>query len=96
MTLLGAIKQLQELQNSEDMPIYYKPVIAEIINTLSMDAQEVKHGHWIVHKLGYSDDYYFECSHCHADDIYGDEYEDECDFEYCPRCGAIMDEEETK
>lgn len=46
MTLLGAIKQLQELRNAEDMPIYYKPIIAEIINTLINDAQEKRHGHW--------------------------------------------------
>lgn len=61
----------------------------------AINVESVKHGYWIVHKLGYSNNYYFECSHCHADDIYGEEYEDECDFEYCPHCGARMDLDEV-
>ena len=40
MTLNGAIKQLHELRSAEDMPIYYKPAIAEVINVLLMDGRE--------------------------------------------------------
>lgn len=78
MTLNGAIKQLHELRSAEDMPIYYKPIIAEVINVLLMDTQEVKHGHWI--KEGYS----MWCSECSGawDNIW--------DFDYCPNCGTDM------
>lgn len=100
MTLTGAIKQLHELRSAEDMPIYYKPVIAEVINVLLMDAQEVKHGHWIMKPNGYG-----MCSNCKMkDDPFGffDEIPvcSECGhttklretYKYCPNCGAKMDE----
>lgn len=45
MTYLGAIKQLHELRAADNMPIFYKPAIAEVINVLLMDTQEVKHGY---------------------------------------------------
>lgn len=43
MTLKGAINQLQELKKAEDMPIYYKPCLEEIIHTIQTDAQEISH-----------------------------------------------------
>ena len=86
MTLKGAIKQLHELQSAEDMPVYYKPIIAEVINVLLMDTQEVRYGHWIDHTYKYR---YpvgrYECSMCGgAHDM---------EWDYCPSCGAKMDEE---
>lgn len=79
MTLKGAIKQLHELRCAEDMPIYYKPAIAEVINVLLMDAQEVRHGLWL--KNG---DRYCECSECHHEgNISGAD-------NYCWFCGANM------
>ena len=91
MTYLGAIKQLHELRNAEDMPIYYKPVIAEVINVLLIDAQEVRHGHWtfsIDRREGI-------CSRCNTK-IYGRPYNNTyliVPYNYCPNCGALMDEE---
>lgn len=87
MTLGGAIKQLQQLQNAEDMPFYYKPAIAEVINVLLMDTQEIRHGHWI-------GDFCSECGKdalcdCDKYEIYGTIHSD-----YCPHCGAKMDEVE--
>ena len=84
MTLMGAIKQLHELRCAEDMPIYYKPAIAEVINVLLMDTQEVRHGRWerVLTNYGYE----HQCSHCHRTLPFND------DYEYCPRCGAWMDE----
>lgn len=60
MTYLGAIRQLHELRVADDMPIYYKPAIAEVINVLLMDAQEVKNGWWIPcsERLPEEDGYY--------------------------------------
>ena len=98
MTYLGAIKQLHELRNAEDMPIYYKPVIAEVINVLLMDAQDVKHGRWI-HGREVSRDYIGDaCVAIH----YEKWWCSECDYQvgdrplwnYCPHCGAYMVDEE--
>lgn len=82
MTLNGAIKQLHELRSAKDMPIYYKPIIAEVINVLLMDAQEVKHGRWKHHQYGNTAGYY-ECDNCGKINSYKSNY--------CPKCGARMD-----
>ena len=88
MTLNGAIKQLHELRSAEDMPFYYKPAIAEVINVLLMDTQEVRHGRWL---------------HLHLDpDNITGHTKGECSIcgkirtvdNYCPNCGAKMDEVE--
>lgn len=80
MTLNGAIKQLHELRSAEDMPIYYKPAIAEVINVLLIDTQEVKHGRWIDTGSGQ------ECSVCGEIQYGYDSYRN-----YFPNCGAKMD-----
>lgn len=83
MTYLGAIKQLHDLRNAEDMPLYYKPAIAEVINVLLMDAQEVRHGRWEwIGGYGYQ----YRCSECIRCA--------ERRTKYCPHCGAYMVDEE--
>lgn len=47
-----------------------------------VDAEPVRHGHWIVHEGKWVPTY--ECSECHA--------EGKIDGNYCPDCGAKMDE----
>ena len=86
MTLNEAIKQLHELRSAEDMPIYYKPAIAEVINVLLMDAQEVKHGQWIESWGGK----WHSCSVCGAIPPFNFKGEDLL-TDYCPHCGAKMD-----
>lgn len=80
MTFQGAIKQLHELRCNEDMPIFFKPAIAEVINVLLMDAKEVRHGRWIPleKEIGL-----YECSICGHKILRA-----ECN--YCPNCGASM------
>lgn len=95
MTLYGAIKQLHELREAEDMPIYYKPIIAEVIDVLLMDSQEEKHGKWIN-----NDNNQTICSICgklgpirrvmHNGVIM---WEDNSFVKYCPNCGAKMEGE---
>ena len=97
MTLNGAIKQLHELRSAEDMPIYYKPAIAEVINVLLMDTQEVKHGRWLSVKI-MDDEAEFgevdgaQCSVCGCTEH--SEYWARTYYHYCPNCGAKMDEVE--
>lgn len=86
MTLNGAINQLHELRSAEDMPIYYKPAIAEVINVLLMDAREAKRGRWV--KVGQSflnpnNFRNYSCSECGYDI-------EKVKLNYCPNCGADM------
>lgn len=84
MTYLGAIKQLHELRVADDMPIYYKPAIAEVINVLLMDVQEVKQGRWIDDEVTAT----AKCSVCGEEWSWLDN--DMERFIYCPKCGARM------
>ena len=98
MTLNGAVKQLHDLRCAEDMPFYYKPAIAAVINALLMDAQEVKRGKWI--NITGDEDSPRQCSACLQDFDYIDGL---CYLvsgqhlpSYCPNCGAKMEGEEEK
>jgi uncharacterized paraquat-inducible protein A len=72
------------------MPIYFKPVIAEVINVLLMDAQEVKHGRWI--KI---DKHTVKCSECgNYLDMRGVNA-GRGDANYCPNCRAKMENGEN-
>lgn len=78
-----------------------KEVIAELklddkeLNKIKEDVIKhfTKHGHWeAINKdgRGYADA--FECSACHLVTNYP-YFTDDCnDYEYCPHCGAAMDE----
>lgn len=97
MTLNGAIKQLHDLRCAEDMPIYYKSAIDEVINVLLMDTQEVRHGKWI------NDNHRTKCSICggripiNKVVLQGEVmWEDNTPVNYCPSCGALMDKEEKE
>ena len=99
MTLNGAIKQLHELRIAEDMPIYYKPIIAEVINVLLMDVQVVRHGEWQKHPTEREWDV---CSCCgigtkrreYGLNPDGSEWVTEYSYHYCPNCGAKMEIED--
>ena len=87
MTLNGAIKQLHELRNAEDMPIYYKPAITEVINVLLMDAVERKRGEW--EQVANDDSGIdFRCSMCHRYRFHNGEMIKK--YKFCPNCGADM------
>ena len=83
MTLNGAIKQLHDIRNSDAMPVYFKPAIAEVINVLLCDVRENIRGEWI----DYSDEGYVECPFCHsATNCEGNKDE----LHYCFSCGAEL------
>lgn len=86
MTLQGAIKQLHELRCNEDMPVFFKPVIAEVINILLMDAEEVRHGRWVMNERGV-----YECSICGRVPTAEQKQYDR----YCSWCGARMVDEDA-
>lgn len=56
----------------------------DIVDAPTVDASPVKHGHWI-----WSDDL---CEYCCSRCGHTDDYGIHPDIEYCPYCGAKMDE----
>ena len=84
MTLQGAIQELHDMRGGDDFPFYYKPVIDKVIETLQMDAQEVRHGLW--EDIEHAPDglLYITCSVC------GKRQTVEF-MSYCGNCGAKME-----
>lgn len=65
-----------------------KSMITQIVNRQPVtEAESVVHGYWRLNETGS-----IECSNCYSQDdrIYG--FCNSNDFEYCPWCGAKMDE----
>jgi hypothetical protein len=102
MTLNGAIKQLHELRCNEDVPVYLKPAIAEVINTLLMDTQEVRHGRWEKHLVPTDFDgevfnvEHIVCSVCESSIPLNKTYKRDWYSDYCPSCGSRMDFDEVE
>lgn len=63
----------------------YSEIIALVEAVPAADVVEVRHGRWLKCSDVYSDGDY-ECSECHKRDW--------SDTNYCPNCGASMDEVE--
>lgn len=74
------------------MPFYYKPAIAEVINVLRMDAQEVKHGRWVDDYNAEENPFFrkgWKCTACGFRTSYGKP-------KFCMNCGARMDGESNE
>ena len=56
----------------------------------SEDVEPVRRGHWIC--VGDIDEYIFECSECHEIYCLNDGTPKEQQYNYCPNCGAKMEE----
>lgn len=90
MTLQGAIQELYSMRSDENFTFYYKPVIDKVIETLEMDAQEVRRGRWeteITTNRDGTKSARYACSVCGVMAL--DEWH------YCPNCGARMEGEQN-
>lgn len=56
----------------------------------AVDTEPIKHGHWITHNEGNPFEIYGECSRCGCSQSISDH------LNYCPDCGAKMDEENNR
>ena len=84
MTIEGAIAELQNLINADDVPFYYDGVIKKVIETI-IDECKPKVGEWLDNKwLG------SKCSVCGWELRYINFGQ----FNYCPNCGAKMERSE--
>ena len=96
-----AIKELREVYENEyptasgDFDEYASHDVPNVLrNMKAADVQPVKHGRWIAENRdnrGYADCY--TCTNCNC---YSYTYTlmKDCEYEYCPNCGARMDGEE--
>ena len=89
MTIEGAIAQLQELINNDEIPFWAKPSLQKVMETVEMEweqhIEERETGKWIDTGSGQ------ECSCC-GEIQYG--YDNH--RRYCPYCGAKMERGMTK
>ena len=91
MTIQGAIAELQNLLNAEDVPFYYKGGIQKVIETIQMEMvaeqTEPKCGEWIAKTENCHS--HWVCSKCGAWALL--EYNEQmCLSNFCPNCGARM------
>lgn len=63
--------------------------VSDIDNMPAADVAPVVHGTWLLRHIGHG--HYWECSVCHATPIYVTN-----NTNYCPNCGAKMDEEQEE
>ena len=99
MTLQGTIEELNNLINAKDIPIFYKPSLEHIKETIELELKEQKTGHWIEGQTNNSKIHNILCSNCsegypskgHANSQYTGEK-----FKFCPNCGAKMKEKQNE
>lgn len=93
MTIKGAIEELQNLMNQDDIPFYYKGSIKKVIETIQMDCRENITGEWLDEEYDIGE-CFATCSVCGEisqgtteDNGWGYDYSFS---KYCPNCGAKM------
>ena len=74
---------------------HYTGIWAMIDNAPTVDAEPVRHGYWIAVDEYCGNAKEFKCSVCENTVEYG-HYTRTCDYDYCPNCGAKMDEVQVK
>ena len=86
MTIGGALSDLNNLLKADDIPVYYKPSIKAVMDTIALSSSEnPKKGKW---KYVKKEDSY-KCSlcgfPCHKDNLGA------IPTKYCAGCGAVME-----
>lgn len=85
MRLIDADTAIEKFNEAEDYKGYLKRDPEIILNSIpTVDAVPVVHAHWIYVELGTPTRWSYRCSKCSRLSGFPSEY--------CPYCGAIMDE----
>ena len=86
-------KYIDAVKTAEIVSERHKIPLSELVDTFAevptADVKEVKHGQWSWYRI--SEDYIYikyACSQCHYTNQYA--------TEFCPHCGAQMEEESVK
>ena len=91
MRLIDATTLKAEFTGNFQKEWHYTAIRAMIDVAPTVDAEPVRHGHWIM-----ADEYCnhakeFQCSAC-GNTVEYDYYTRFCEYDFCPHCGAKMDE----
>lgn len=91
MRLIDADALLQRaVPHGWSTPLWVSDIVIEDAPTI--DAEPVRHGHWIKKDHVFYDNYRYECSECH----HYDEHSESREVPYCWHCGARMDLKEVE
>ena len=95
MTIGGAVSDLYNLLEADNIPFYYKPTIKKVIETIEQDAIEQRTGHWEwVQYDGNLNIGNWHCSECRSIVIPCVKKNEEGGiplYKYCPQCGAKIE-----
>lgn len=90
MRLIDADNVIERLLQIKPGLLHTRPFLDMLHNTPTVDAEPVKHGHWICVDCGDYEE--CVCSVCGGEN-FGENYMIGSTANYCPHCGAKMDEE---
>lgn len=83
------IERERAMQIAFTSPFFSNALMEEIKAIPAADVAPVVHGRWVYHNFDTI------CSECRKSAIF-DEWEQQAETEFCPHCGAKMDEEAVK
>lgn len=89
---IDADKAIQQIRKQSSRSVARECAVNAVNNTPAEDVAPVIHAHWIETE-DLSGDHYAECSNCCLLWWIDGESSQEAEMNYCPRCGAKMDEE---
>lgn len=90
MRLIDAEKAVENIRKQQTKSIARECAINAVNNTPVEDVAPVVHAHWLYVELGTPTRWSYRCSNCDCLRLSG------FPSEYCPYCGAKMDEGESE
>lgn len=87
----GKVRTLYEIGEAPCRACGTMDAMDEIDNASTIEAEPVRHGHWI-EKDGFDGDTYYDCSACGHSWVTIEGTPQDNEMNYCPYCGAHMDE----
>ena len=91
--ILTRVIEEQKKSHHVDEVIGLMEAKTEVNNAPTLDVKPVVHAHWVPCEDEYEDEY--KCSACGGTQFFAMTPQNE-GWEYCPKCGAKMDEEENE
>lgn len=89
MTIKGALKELSDLLEAEDIPVWYKTSIKKVMETIEMESMP-RMGNWVkTPKAVMGEGYMWYCDKCEHQ-VYQDSSRPYPSEKYCPNCGSYM------
>ena len=86
------LNKLNELDQQElYLPCHFKEYVIDEVSNIPQKTGQWIPGQWIPHKAPFPIQSVYSCSKC-SSSVPGNIFVVGCDFEFCPYCGARMEE----